>query len=498
VSAYNELEARFRRLALLDEAVGVLGWDQSVMMPPGGAEVRGEQLAELRVLHHELITDPSLADLLDEAEADGADIDEWQMANLREMRRDWIHANALESDLVGAFSKVCTTTEMAWREARPNSDFAAIRPHLEAMLDIVREIAARKGDALGVTAYDALIDQHEPDGRAEQIDPLFETLAAFLPDFVESVLTHQASQPAVRPFADGIAFDRQRELAHRIMEVLRFDFRHGRLDTSLHPFSGGIQGDLRITTRYSDTDFTDTLMAVIHETGHALYEQQLPSAWRFQPVGRARGMAVHESQSLLIEMQVCRSKDFITFAAPLMREMLGGDGPGWSEDNIYRHYTRVERSFIRVEADEVTYPAHVILRYRLERAMIAGDLAVRDLPAAWSEGMSELLGVAPPDDRRGCLQDLHWFDGAWGYFPTYTLGAMIAAQLFATATGSDPAIRSGIASGDFQPLLAWLGANVHGVGSRYTTSEIVTRATGRPLDADCFMRHLETRYLEDA
>ncbi|MDX1430427.1 MAG: hypothetical protein R3282_09070 [Rhodothermales bacterium] len=266
----------------------------------------------------------------------------------------------------------------------------------------------------------------------------------------------------------------------------------------MHPFSSSVPGDYRITTRYSAEDFMESLMAVVHETGHSLYEAQLPAAWRFQPVGQSRGMALHESQSLLFEMQACRSREFVHFFAPILRETLGGSGPAWSDSNIYRHVTRVARSFIRVQADEVTYPAHVILRYRLERAMVDGTLAVIDLPEAWNDGMASLLGIVPPEDRLGCLQDLHWYDGAWGYFPTYTLGAMIAAQLYQTANEADSAIHEGVREGNFVPLLSWLKENVHGVGSKFSTTEIIVAATGRPLDSSCFKRHLGSRYLNIA
>jgi carboxypeptidase Taq len=236
-------------------------------------------------------------------------------------------------------------------------------------------------------------------------------------------------------------------------------------------------------------------MGVLHETGHALYERGLPPAWRRQPVGRARGMSLHESQSLLVEMQVCRSRDFLEFAAPILRDTFGRNGPEWEAENLYRLETQVERSLIRVDADEVTYPAHVILRYRLERALLADDLKLEDLPAAWNAMMKELVGIVPPDDRRGCLQDIHWYDGAFGYFPTYTLGAMTAAQLFDAAKRADPAIAPGIAKGEFAPLLAWLRVNVHGQASRHSTPEIIAAATGRALDATVFERHLRTRYL---
>jgi carboxypeptidase Taq len=282
------------------------------------------------------------------------------------------------------------------------------------------------------------------------------------------------------------------------MAAIGFDFDHGRLDTSLHPFCGGVPDDVRITTRYDETDFSRTLMGVLHETGHALYERGLPMAWRRQPVGVARGMSVHESQSLLIEMQVCRGRPFLEFAAPLFREAFGQGGSAWHAENLYRRATRVERGFIRVDADEVTYPAHVILRYRLERALIAGDLAVGDLPAAWNEGMKTLLGVVPPDDRRGCLQDIHWYDGAWGYFPTYTLGAMTAAQFFAAVSKALPDLPAAIRQGEFAPLVGWLRREVHGRASLLETDDLLVAATGRTLDPAVFKAHLEAKYISDS
>ncbi len=253
---------------------------------------------------------------------------------------------------------------------------------------------------------------------------------------------------------------------------------------------------MRITTRYDERDFGKALMGVLHETGHALYKRNLPARWRLQPVGAARGMAIHESQSLLLEMQVCRSLAFMNFAAPILREVFGGDGPGWEPEALYRRQIRVRRSLIRVDADEVTYPAHVILRYRLEQAMLDGGLAARDLPGAWAEGLKALLGIAPDNDRDGCLQDIHWFDGSWGYFPTYTLGAMIAAQLFAAARDGIPDLPGSISAGDFRPLFAWLRLRVHSQGSLMSTAELVESATGRPLGTASFERHLRNRYLD--
>jgi carboxypeptidase Taq len=234
---------------------------------------------------------------------------------------------------------------------------------------------------------------------------------------------------------------------------------------------------------------------VLHETGHALYQRGLPAQWRRQPVGRARGMAAHESQSLFLEMQVCRSRAFLTYAAPILSAAFDGEGAGWEAEALYRRQIRVHRGLIRVDADEVTYPAHVILRYRLERAMLAGDLSPADLPGAWAEGMHELLGVEPETDREGCLQDIHWYDGNWGYFPTYTLGALIAAQLFEAARQEMADVPQAIAAGEFAPLLRWLRARVHSKGSLLSTEKLVEHATGRPLGTASFERHLRDRYL---
>jgi len=324
---------------------------------------------------------------------------------------------------------------------------------------------------------------------------VFDHLAQALPRLCARVVERQAAAGAVVRPRGPFPVERQKALGLAVMKTLGFDFAHGRLDTSLHPFCGGVPDDVRITTRYDEADFIGALMGVIHETGHAQYERGLPAQWRYQPVGQARGMSLHESQSLLMEMQAGRSRAFLEHVAPLAREHLGGSGPGWDTDNFHRLYTQVKPGFIRVDADEVTYPAHVILRFRLERALIGGQMALADLPEAWNAGMQELLGIVPPSDREGCLQDIHWFDGAWGYFPTYTLGAMTAAQLFAAARAALPDLDDAIRVGDFAPLLGWLRANVHGHGSRLSTRELLVQATGRPLDPAVFERHLETRYL---
>ncbi len=492
---YADLESRFHRLAQVRDAEGVLHWDMAVMMPAGGATARAEQLAALKGLRHGLLTAPDMPGLLDRADGSSGTLDPWQRANLAEMRRLWTHATALTESQVEALSKAQSECETIWREARKTADFGLVLPSLEVLLSLVRETAEAKAGVLGLSPYDSLLDEYEPGGRAADIDPVFAELEAFLPDFLNSVLERQASNPPVLAPEGPFPVRDQRNLGRQLMQTIGFDFNHGRLDTSHHPFCGGVPDDVRITTRYDEADFSSALMGVLHETGHALYDRGLPKDRRGQPVGEPRSMAVHESQSLLIEMQVCRSPEFITFAAPLLRAAFSGAGPAWETDNLIALQTRVERGLIRVDADEITYPLHVILRYRLERAMIEGDLAPSDLPAAWNEGMEKLLGRVPGDDALGCLQDIHWFDGAWGYFPTYTLGAMMAAQLFDAAKKAEPSIPGGIEKGDFAPLISWLGEKVHARGSVTSSNDLIGEATGRALDATAFTDHLKRRYL---
>ena len=492
MGAYATLEDRFRRAGLLDAAAGILWWDRAVVMPEGSAGARAEQLSALQLAGREILTAGDMADLLDEADEER--LDGWQAANLREMRRAWVRSAAVPPRLVEARTRANTACEMAWRTARPASDYAAVLPLLEEVAKLTVEAGQALAEALGVPPYDALLDGFEPGGRSADIDPAFDDLAAFLPGFTDAAIERQAAGPPLQiegPFPAA----RQEALGRRFMAALGFDFGRGRLDVSHHPFTGGAPDDIRITTRYDEADFLTGLYAVLHETGHAQYAAGLPRQWRHQPVGRARGMTLHESQSLLIEMQVCRGPAFMAWAAPLMAEAFGGTGPAWSAANLLALVTRVERGFIRVDADEATYPAHVILRYRLEQAILAGDLALADLPGAWSDGMEALLGIRPPDDRRGCLQDIHWYSGAWGYFPTYTLGAMAAAQLYAAAKAADGGIEPALAEGDFAPLYAWLRPNVHERGSRYGTGDLLERATGRPLEAAAFKAHLKARYL---
>jgi carboxypeptidase Taq len=495
MTAYDRLASRFARIATIGEASSVLGWDAATMMPPGGGAARGDQLAVLAGVSHSLLVAPVVGDELAAAEAT-AEPDAWSAANLRLMRHAYTRATAMPPDLVEAQARANSACEKVWREARRQSDFAMVRPHLEEVVRLTREAAAALAPAVDLSPYDALMDGFQRGMRVADITPVFAEYETFLRQALPRAEERQVRNPApVRP-PGPFPVAAQEALCRRLAERLGLDFAHARLDRSAHPFSGGTQTDVRITSRYDEADFTQAVLAVVHETGHALYERGLPGSHARQPVGEAAGMAAHESQSLIVEMQACRSDAFLTWLGPQLHAAFGGDPAPYRPENLARLWRRIERGFIRVEADEMTYPAHVILRFRLEQALIAGTLAVADLPGAWNDGFHALLGMVPPDDARGCLQDIHWYDGAFGYFPSYTLGAMAAAQLMAAARHDVPGVDTALGEGDLSPLLGWLCANVHGKGSLLEFNPLLREATGKPLDPSYFERHLTARYLQ--
>jgi carboxypeptidase Taq len=489
MNAYTSAVKKFARIAALNEAAAMLNWDAAAIMPPGGAEARGEQLATLAGLSHELLTAPALADDLAVAEPSN---DAWQAANLRLMREAQTRATALPGDLVEAASHARSKCETIWRTARLANDFLSVRDSLSEVFNLTRHIAGILAETLALSPYDALLSQYQRGITAADVTPIFTRYEAFLATALPAAEERQAKARGENLPPGPYPAETQEQIAKILAETAGLNFNRARLDRSAHPFCGGTPTDIRITTRYDETDFCSALMAVLHETGHALYEQNLPLSYQRMPVGESAGMAVHESQSLIVEMQAVRSDAYLSYLSPLLTQNFGKP---ITIPALKRRLRHVERSFIRVEADEMTYPAHVILRFRLEQALIAGDLAVEDLPAAWNDGFVALLGLTPPDDRSGCLQDIHWYDGLIGYFPCYTLGAMAAAQLMATARQDLPTLDDSLAQGQIAPLTAWLGAKIHAQGARLGFNEILAAATGEPLNPTAFETHLTSRYL---
>ena len=497
MTPYDKLHKHFARLNDLYHVGAIAQWDEAAMMPTGGGDARGQALATLDGITHQMLTDPQLGEWL--AAAETATLAPWQAANLREMHRSYRDATCVPESLVERRALANSRCEQAWRVHRAENNWQAMAPLLEEVVALAREEAAARSAVNGMSLYGSLVDSYEPGMTCAQLDPLFAELKAFLPGLLDAVIEKQARHPAVLP-EGPFPIEEQRALGLEMMRTLGFDFEHGRLDVSHHPFCGSVPSDVRITTRYETEGFTQALMGVIHETGHALYEQGLPAQWRSQPVGQALSTAMHESQSLLMEMQACRSREFLHFLTPHLQRCFSTASAGsttWQEDNLYRLFTRVNRGYIRVYADEVSYPLHVILRYEIERELIEGTLDVAGIPDAWDTRMQAYLGLSTAGNYRdGCLQDVHWPAGLFGYFPTYTLGAMSAAQLFAAARRSLPELPAQLAEGNFCALLGWLREQVHSQGKFLDYNALMQQATGSPLQSSWFRAHLEARYLE--
>jgi carboxypeptidase Taq len=491
--AYDALTASFLRLHRLNHLESIVSWDQAVNMPAASNAARGEALAEMAALMHRLRTDPALAEGLQRAEQEPLDDD--ARANLREMRRQWRQSNALPEALVARRERAVSRCEHAWRTQRPANDWTGFAANFAEVLACAREEAARLSDLTGLTKYDALMDRYEPGMTSARLDGVFGELRSWLPDLIQRALARQADGPLITEPHGPFPVAGQQALAEAVVRLLGFDTEAGRLDTSTHPFTGGAPEDVRLTTRYDEQNFVPGLMGTIHETGHGRYEQNRPRALLGQPVSESRSMAIHESQSLAFEMQIGRHPAFVARIAPLVAQHLGRQ-PAFEPASLQRLLTRVRPGLIRVDADEVTYPAHVLLRHSIERPLIEGEIAIADIPALWDAGMAELLGLDTRGDfRNGAMQDVHWPTAGFGYFPCYTLGAMYAAQWFAAMRRELPDLDARIAAGDLAPVFGWLHDRIWSQGSRWTTDELTVRASGETLNPAHFRAHLERRYL---
>ncbi len=492
-SAYKTIESRFSEISLMGEIMEALSWDQEVYMAEGSVESRAAQLAWLSGRAHELLTRPDWEDLLGEADAHSDSLTHWQQANLREARREWIHAAALPGKLVEALTLATSRGEVAWRNARNEDDFSIFVPHLKKILELTRETAVLKADALDTTPYNALVDQFQPGLTTHTIDLVFDSLKDFLPGFLIEVQHAQNISKDDVAFKKSYSGRKQEELSLRIMDIMGFDFKRGRLDISAHPFTTGHPLDTRITTAYREHDPLFALTATIHETGHALYELNRPLDWRLQPVGYARGMVVHEAMSLFMEKMVALTPEFIQFITPVMQKVFGNFAE-LSFEHLYQVTRQVRPGYIRIEADEVTYPLHVILRYELELLLLDDKLKVEDIPEAWNDRMNEYLGIRPPGNAKGCLQDIHWAHGAFGYFPCYTLGAVMASQLFADLNEVYSTTSVDIQQGRFTGIVDWLKERIYDRASLLPFDDLVHAVSGQSISTEPFIKHLRERY----
>ncbi|MCH9769260.1 MAG: carboxypeptidase M32 [Gammaproteobacteria bacterium] len=492
MNAYQQLEALFTKLDHLEHLSALANWDEAVMMPSGGGPARAEAMATLQTVQHELLTDPKVSELLAKANNNPPG-EAWANANLKRIQKLYTQATCLPSKLVGEIAEKSTRCEQAWRKLRGKNNWHEFEPKLTELFQLIYESANIRAEYFNQSPYDVLLDEYSPSLSQSFIEPIFENLKTQLPQLIKTIVEKQKTIKPL-PLTGPFAIDKQRKIGLQLMQAIGFDFNHGRLDVSHHPFCGGVPSDVRLTTRYREDEFVSAIMGICHETGHACYEQHLPENWRQQPVGKALGMSVHESQSLLIEMQACRSSEFLSFLAPLIQAEFGNQ-KAFAADNLALHYAKVEPSLIRVDADEVTYPLHVILRYEIERDLFARKIQIKDLPEVWQAKMQSYLGLSTKDDyQNGVMQDVHWPAGIFGYFPAYTIGRLIAAQLYQTALTAKPNIPQQLAQGDFTDLMGWLKQHVHSRASFMDMQSLLQDATGNKLNANYFINDLKQRY----
>lgn len=490
-TSYQELVELIQDAALLSSSAEILSWDQETMMPNGGVEYRSRQMALLARLEHAQSTDGRIGDLIGAAEAEHSDPTSAEAANIREMKRNFERATKLPADLVESFAKLASVAQHEWAHARETNDFAHFQPYLEQMVDLNRTKADCLGVPEGGERWDALADTFETGMRAANIEKIFTPLRERLSQLVAELMANGKAPSNALNEAE-LPIPAQEKLSRTIADQFGFDFTRGRLDTSVHPFCGGSHcNDVRLTTRFQSNRVNDAIGGTMHETGHGLYEQGLPFEHVGTPLGESVSLGIHESQSRMWENQVGRSRQFWEWCAPVCKDILGAPVADLSVDDFYGGANIVEPGFIRVDADEATYNLHIMIRFDLERALISGALEVKDLPGEWNRMYKEYLGLDVPEDRVGCLQDVHWSMGAMGYFPTYTLGNLYCAQFFEAACEAMPQLLDGFADGNFAPLLQWLRENIHQHGCRYRADELCERVTGKPLSPEPLMRHLE-------
>lgn len=488
---WNELRARMGEIRDLEQVVGLLTWDQETYMPAKGSSLRAAQLATLQAILHERLVDPRLGELIAGVEADGelTEIERRMVENLARERR---RAERVPLTLVQALAREQSLAVEAWKRAREESDYARFAPHLRTLVALKREQA----DAIGHDGerYDALLDGYEPGMRTARLVPLFAELRQALVPMVREVV-EAAPPPRWRFEAHHFPVDRQWRLSEILLDRMGFDLSRGRLDRSTHPFTSGMgRGDVRLTTRFDERNPWVSIFGTIHEAGHGLYEQNLPEEHGRDPIGVAASMGLHESQSRLWENAIGRSLPFWEGMENELRRLFPDALVGVGIREVQAAACRVERSTIRVDADELTYNLHILLRFELELAMIRGDLAVDDLPAAWNEGMERLLGIVPRNDAEGPLQDIHWAWAEFGYFPSYTLGNLYAAILYQAMRRELGDMDELLRRGTLLPIRDWLERKVHRVGHRYDAEEIVFRATGERLTCGPLLRYLQDRY----
>ncbi|MDP7009695.1 MAG: carboxypeptidase M32 [Phycisphaerales bacterium] len=493
---YEQLLLHTKEANLIGATIALLHWDQEVKMPKKGIEYRADQISLVSKMQHERSTDPKIGEYLSACEANSDVMDDpssISAVNVREIRRRYDRATKLPSSLVEEEAKLSSKGQHAWAEARKNNEFSEFQPWLEKIVEMLQRKAECYGWAEGGEPWDALAEDYEPGCTAASVSEVFTPLRTKLQSLLDEIMGSQ-TKPSNAFNEVALPIDQQKTFVKMIAEQIGFDFNAGRLDESTHPFCSGTHcNDVRLTTRFHESNVNDAIGSTMHEAGHGMYEQGLLYEHVGTPMGTAVSLGIHESQSRMWENQVGRSEEFWRWCHPKMKDIFGAQVASLSFDDVYGGANIVRPDFIRVEADEATYNMHIMIRFELERLMMRGDLSVADLPDAWNQRYKEYLGIDVPNDTKGCLQDIHWSMTSMGYFPTYTLGNLYCAQFFETALEAHPDLYEQFAVGEFGTLKTWLNQNIHQRGQQYRASELCEVVTGSPLSSAPLMRHLEKK-----
>lgn len=492
---YTKLKQSFAHLSHLHYIQRIMMWDEAVIMPDGAGTYRAEAIATLNQLAQKSITSKKIPLLIEAAKNENLS-SSWDIANLHWMEKKYISANCIPSKLTAKSTKAILAAFQSWRKSREQNNWHEFMPYLKKSFELVREIAERKSQILQLSPYEVLMDSFSPGLTEHKVDHVFSILKEHIPKLRKRIMEKQ-SNDAIIELTGSFSTEKQKELGLCLMHLLGFDFNHGRLDVSHHPFCDGIPTDIRITTHYDENNFLSSLFGVIHEAGHALYEQGMPKEWVFQPVGQTQSKALHESQSLLFEYEVCHSRAFLDYLSDKINQLFGAN-QALSIENLYKLITRVNTNLIRINADEVSYPLHVVLRYEIEKQLFQGEITIEDLPSVWNQQMLKYFNVSTEgNDKDGVMQDMHWAWGYFGYFPSYTFGQLMASQLYSTFSKNNRDFENQLKLGNFTLLHNWLQQNVYSYASSISSDELLLKVSGERLNPNYFIKRVESRYLAD-
>lgn len=484
---YKKLELINKKTGIMESIAASLMWDKETYMPVGSISEKAEQLSLINDMVYDMFVGSDMSVLLQKSKTEN--LDNWQLRNHALTKKILLEKKCVDPTLLSKFTKISSLCCQKWKEARKKQDFSIVEPLLSEVINLAKEINKSKANALGIGLYDAALDSYNPQSKSVDIDNIFNELQPFL-----SKVISENSNKKFQYFDKSLSRSLQAKISTVLMKNLGLNLDKARLDASAHPFCIGRIEDVRLTTNYEELDFTKAIWATIHETGHGLYNQNLPEKWIYQPVGNALGYAVHESQSLFFEKQICKTKEFCKYIISVIKDICK-DREDLNPDNLYYYINNIKPSLIRVYADEVTYHLHVIIRYKIEKLIFSGEITTTDIPAIWNEYYKKYLNIIPKNDSEGCMQDIHWYSGLFGYFPNYSLGAIISAQLRQKMEQDIPNISDLILKGDFVPIVCWLNKKVHSTGSFYPNAdELLKKITGKKLGITDFKNYLSKKY----